>query len=79
MYDIMEKGVTLVEPVYLRREPQPAMEAVYYLEPSGHSVDAVIRDFELNEDQYAGIHLLFTKRLPDDLLTRLKASKARPK
>lgn len=73
MYDIMEKGVTLVEPVYLAREPQPSMDAVYYLSPTPASVDAVIRDFDNNDDQYAGVHLLFTKRLPDDLFAKVCA------
>ena len=76
MYDIMEQGVTLVEPVYLRREPQvlviiallvccsllfsfttnpqPTMEAVYYLSPTEHSVECLIRDFAADENQYAG-------------------------
>ncbi len=68
-----------MEPVYLRREPQPAMEAVYYLSPTEASVAAVIADFERDPHQYAAIHLLFTYRLPDELLARLKASPAKPK
>ncbi len=79
MYDIMEQGVTLVEPLYLRREPQPTMEAVYYLSPTEASVDCVIRDFEQNDQQYAGAHLLFTKRLPDELFSRIKSSKVKNK
>lgn len=79
MYDIMEQGVTLVEPIYLRREPQPSMEAVYYLSPSEHSVDQLIRDFDTNEEQYAGVHLLFTRHLSDDLFNRIKQSKVKGK
>ncbi len=79
MYDIMEQGVTLVEPVYLRREPQPAMEAVYYLTPTEASVDALIRDFEGEKEQYAAVHLLFSKRLPDELLARIKNSAVKKK
>jgi hypothetical protein len=71
--------VTLVEPVYLRREPQPAMEAVYYLTPCAASVEALIRDFEQEANMYAAVHLLFTKRLPDDLLARLKQSPVKSK
>ena len=79
MYDIMEQGVTLVEPVYLRREPQPQMEAVYYLEPSEASINALIQDFEDDNNQYLAVHLIFTKRLPDALLERLKGSQVKQK
>jgi hypothetical protein len=68
-----------VEPVYLRREPQPAMEAVYYLTPCEASVDALIRDFDQEAHMYAAVHLIFTKRLPDDLLARLKQSAVKSK
>lgn len=79
MYDIMEQGVTLVEPVYLRREPQPSMEAVYYLTPTEHSIDNLIRDFDTNDQQYAGVHLLFSRHVPENLFERIKQSKVKAK
>jgi syntaxin-binding protein 1 len=77
--DLTPKGVTLVEPVYLRREPQPSMDAVYYLSPTEHSVEHLIRDFDVNDQQYGGVHLLFTRRLPDDLFAKIKQSKVKGK
>jgi syntaxin-binding protein 1 len=72
-------GVTLVEPVYLRREPQSHMEAVYYLEPSEASIGALIKDFDENFDQYAAVHLLFTRRVSEEQMAQLKEAKVRRK
>ena len=69
----------MVEPLHIRRELQPEMEAIYYLEPTEASLDFLIRDFEENPQQYAAVHLLFTKRLSDALLQRLKKSKVKTK
>ena len=52
---------------------------MYYLEPSEASVNALIADFEGDVNQYLAVHLLFTKRLPDELLQRLKEGRVKNK
>ena len=45
MYDIIEEGVTVVEPLHHKRQKLPQMEALYFLEPTAKSITRLIQDF----------------------------------
>ncbi|PHJ17067.1 syntaxin binding [Cystoisospora suis] len=76
VYDVLEQGVTVVEPVGKRRQPLPGLDAVYFLAPTIDSVDAVLHDFsDEKTPQYKSVHIFFTSALPpaDKLLERFAA------
>eukprot|EP01117_Protostelium_nocturnum_P003438 TRINITY_DN1446_c0_g1_i1.p1 TRINITY_DN1446_c0_g1~~TRINITY_DN1446_c0_g1_i1.p1 ORF type:complete len:630 (-),score=247.36 TRINITY_DN1446_c0_g1_i1:73-1929(-) len=79
MFDIIEEGVTLVEPIQIKRQPLPKLEAIYFLTPIEESIQGLIEDFsDAKHPQYAAAHLFFTRALPDNLFEKLKASPALP-
>eukprot|EP00004_Rigifila_ramosa_P016686 TRINITY_DN3983_c1_g1_i1.p1 TRINITY_DN3983_c1_g1~~TRINITY_DN3983_c1_g1_i1.p1 ORF type:complete len:387 (-),score=96.37 TRINITY_DN3983_c1_g1_i1:68-1228(-) len=75
MYDIMDSGVTLVEPIALARQPLPDMEALYFIQPSEQSIKKLIEDFKRERPLYACAHLFFTTPVPKFLWEKLKAEK----
>eukprot|EP00007_Cunea_sp_BSH-02190019_P003487 CAMPEP_0174230262 /NCGR_PEP_ID=MMETSP0417-20130205/1056_1 /TAXON_ID=242541 /ORGANISM="Mayorella sp, Strain BSH-02190019" /LENGTH=634 /DNA_ID=CAMNT_0015307913 /DNA_START=89 /DNA_END=1993 /DNA_ORIENTATION=- len=83
MFNLIEAGVSLCEPIKNRREPLPSMEAIYLLSPTEESVQHLINDYDLKYDpkrniyQYAAAHLFFTSRLPAPLFQRLTEAGAR--
>jgi len=78
LFDIMERGITVVEDVTINRQPLSKLEAIYFLSPTPESVDALIRDFDPSKKKtlmYAAVHLFFTSKLSDDLSQRIKQAK----
>jgi syntaxin-binding protein 1 len=75
MYDVMERGVTVVENVMVNRQPLSKLQAIYFLSPTEESVAHLINDFDPKKKSkvmYAGVHLFFTTRVPDSLFLKLK-------
>ncbi|CBZ51900.1 hypothetical protein NCLIV_016920 [Neospora caninum Liverpool] len=72
VYDVLEEGVTVVEPVSKKRQPLPELDALYFVSPEAASVDAILRDFETEKNQYNRIQIYFTSPLPpgDKVLRR---------
>jgi len=78
MYDVMEKGITVVENVNIERQPLSKLEAIYFLSPSEESVNALINDFDPEKKKklmYQAVHLFFTTRVPDSLFLKIKRAK----
>ena len=84
MSELLEENIHLVENItmkqhgeYLKRQPLPTLPALYFLTPTVESVNRLISDFrDKKKPMYSTCHLYFSSRLPDVLLSKIKASGA---
>merc|ERR1719431_1337965 len=73
MHELSAEGITIVETVEKRREPMPAMEAIYLITPTETSVKGLLNDFQsLNRTTYKAAHVYFTEAIPDRLFKLMK-------
>jgi hypothetical protein len=82
LFDVMEKGISVVEDVAVNRQPLSKLEAIYFLSPEAESVDALIRDFDPEVKKrlmYAAVHIFFTSKLPSKLAEKIKRAKVSSK
>merc|ERR1712110_1389784 len=62
MHELSAEGITIVETVEKKREPMPAMEAIYLITPSEKSVKGLMLDFSSqNRTTYKFAHVYFTE------------------
>ena len=75
MRDIVMEGVTIVEDLNKGRQSLP-LEAIYFVSPTDHSVQAIIDDFkDSNNPRYTAAHIFFTEACPGQLFEKIaKAS-----
>jgi len=67
MHELSAQGITIVESIEKRREPMPAMEAIYLIGPSEESVRSLMQDFSSqNRTTYKAAHVYFTEACPED-------------
>lgn len=71
MSDLADYGVSLVENLHLKRQPFDDNAAVYFISPLLPSISLLMKDFA-DRPMYKEIHLFFTSRLSDDLLSLIK-------
>uniref|UniRef100_T1IUQ8 Protein ROP n=1 Tax=Strigamia maritima TaxID=126957 RepID=T1IUQ8_STRMM len=72
MHEISQEGITIVEDLYKKREPLPAMEAIYLVSPTEKTIYHLIVDFSVpNRYQYRSAYIFFTEKCPDELFNRL--------
>eukprot|EP00245_Coleochaete_scutata_P005277 TRINITY_DN18717_c0_g1_i1.p1 TRINITY_DN18717_c0_g1~~TRINITY_DN18717_c0_g1_i1.p1 ORF type:complete len:662 (+),score=131.15 TRINITY_DN18717_c0_g1_i1:190-2175(+) len=72
MADITDEGISLVEDLNKRRQPLPALDAVYFIHPSRESVRKFIQDMGGKNALYRRAHVFFSSPLPKDLLQSIK-------
>ena len=77
MYDIMERNISLVDRLSMKRQSFPDMDVIYLICPKIDSVRAVLADFESKaKAKYKNVHLFFldtvgTLKTPFPLMTVL--------
>lgn len=77
MHELSKEGITIVETVEKKREPMPAMEAIYLITPTDSSVRGLLNDFaSQNRTTYKAAHVYFTEAIPDHLFKLLASSDA---
>ena len=60
MFDIMEKRITLVEPLEKNRQPFKEMEALYIISSTAEAISRILLDFKNEADaKYAFVHIYF--------------------
>lgn len=76
MYDLIERGITLVEKLEIERQPLPQFEAFYFLSPTSSSIDLLLKDWKNEKSpQYAAVHLLFSSALGNEEFNKIKQNK----
>ncbi|XP_024530401.1 SNARE-interacting protein KEULE [Selaginella moellendorffii] len=76
MADITDEGVSLVEDLNRRRQPLPALDAVYFIQPSRESVKKFVSDMSGKSPLYKKAYVYFSSTLPRDLLKAIKEDRA---
>merc|ERR1719336_2872965 len=67
MHELSVEGITIVETIEKKREPLPAMEAIYLITPTESSVRELKNDFaSQHRTMYRAAHVYFTEVCPEE-------------
>eukprot|EP00249_Psilotum_nudum_P019849 c27445_g1_i3 orf=1768-3075(-) len=72
MADITEEGISLVEDLNKRRQPLPALDAVYFIRPTRESVQKFRADMAGRSPLYKRAYVFFSSPVQKDLLQTIK-------
>lgn len=73
MADITDEGISLVEDLNKRRQPLPALEAVYFIQPKRESVQKLKMDLSGKTPLYKKAHVFFSSPIARDLVQAIKS------
>ncbi|KAH8960961.1 hypothetical protein BDL97_05G025200 [Sphagnum fallax] len=73
MADITDEGISLVEDLNKRRQPLPALDAVYFIQPSQESVRKFMQDMSGKSALYKKAYVFFSSPIGRDLLQAIKS------
>ncbi|KAJ9132547.1 Sec1 family superfamily [Pleurostoma richardsiae] len=71
--DILNQNIANIERIEERRDPNPTMDAIYFLSPQPHIVDCLLADFERR--RYRRAYLVWTDLLDPQLRRRIDSSR----
>lgn len=70
-YDILERGVTVVEQIEKSRQPLSDLDAVYFVSPTDQSVEMLLKDHKSQSALYRYSHVFFSGPLSEKLFDTL--------
>ncbi|KAG0585407.1 hypothetical protein KC19_2G009300 [Ceratodon purpureus] len=76
MADITDEGISLVEDLNKRRQPLPALEAVYFIQPSHDSVRKFMQDMSGKAPLYKKAYVFFSSPINRNLLQLIKGDQS---
>jgi len=78
MHELSAEGITIVETIEKKREPLPAMEAIYLITPTENSICELKNDFaSQHRTMYRAAHVYFTEACPDELFKDIARSRVK--
>lgn len=72
MADITEEGVSLVEDLYKRRQPMPAMDAIYFMQPLKENITMFVTDMSGKKPLYKKAYVFFSSPVSRELVSPIK-------
>eukprot|EP00397_Hematodinium_sp_SG-2012_P013456 GEMP01013663.1.p1 GENE.GEMP01013663.1~~GEMP01013663.1.p1 ORF type:complete len:606 (+),score=120.69 GEMP01013663.1:86-1903(+) len=76
MSDLYELGVTSIENIVTVRQPNPNLDAFYFLSVERESIQALLKDFgNDSRPQHSGVHLVFCGKVDEEMFKQLAEHK----
>ncbi|XP_052152378.1 probable protein transport Sec1a isoform X2 [Oryza glaberrima] len=72
MADVMEEGVSLVENLYMRRQPLPLMDAIYFIQPTKENIRIFMSDMSGKIPLYKKAYVFFSSPVQRELVAQIK-------